>query len=74
MVKEIKSTDSTVDTDGATALTARPLKARELLRLPREQRDAILEAAAALAAAEYRTDPELTMVTKSLEGEEFAEC
>jgi hypothetical protein len=34
--------------------------ATELQRLPTEQRDAILEAAAALAEEEYRTEPELT--------------
>jgi hypothetical protein len=34
--------------------------AAELRKLPREQPDAILEAAAALAEAEYRNDPELT--------------
>jgi hypothetical protein len=34
--------------------------AAELRRLPPEQRDAILEAAAALAEQEYRGNPELT--------------
>ena len=34
--------------------------AAELRKLPREDRDAILAAAAALAEAEYRTDAELT--------------
>jgi acyl-CoA reductase-like NAD-dependent aldehyde dehydrogenase len=34
--------------------------AAELRRLPPEQRDAILEAAAALAEQEYRSNPELT--------------
>jgi hypothetical protein len=34
--------------------------ASELRKLPPEQRDAILEAAAALAEEEYRTRPELT--------------
>jgi acyl-CoA reductase-like NAD-dependent aldehyde dehydrogenase len=34
--------------------------AAELRRLPAEERDAILEAAAARAEAEYRNNPELT--------------
>jgi hypothetical protein len=34
--------------------------ATELRRLPAEQRDAILEAQATLAEAEYRDNPELT--------------
>jgi len=34
--------------------------AAELRKLPPEQRDAIMEAAAALAEEEYRTNPELT--------------
>jgi acyl-CoA reductase-like NAD-dependent aldehyde dehydrogenase len=34
--------------------------AAEVRRLPPDQRDAILEAAAALAEEEYRTNPELT--------------
>jgi hypothetical protein len=34
--------------------------AAELRKLPPEQRDAILEAAAALAEEEYRNNPELT--------------
>ncbi len=35
-------------------------KATELRQLPRAERDAVLEAPAALAAEEYRTVPELT--------------
>ncbi len=35
-------------------------KASELRKLPREQRDAILEAAAIQAEDDYRNDPELT--------------
>jgi acyl-CoA reductase-like NAD-dependent aldehyde dehydrogenase len=34
--------------------------AAELRKLPPDQRDAILQAAAALAEEEYRTNPELT--------------
>jgi acyl-CoA reductase-like NAD-dependent aldehyde dehydrogenase len=34
--------------------------ATELRKLPPEQREAIMEAAAALAEEEYRTNPELT--------------
>jgi len=34
--------------------------AAELCKLPRDQRDAILEAAAILAEQDYRTDRELT--------------
>lgn len=40
--------------------TARRWKASELRRLPPAQRDAILEAAAAEAEAEYRSDAGLT--------------
>jgi hypothetical protein len=36
--------------------------AAELRRLPANQRDAILEAAATLAEKEYRTNPDLTAV------------
>ena len=36
------------------------LKASELRKLPPDERDAILQAAAALAEADYRDDPELT--------------
>ena len=36
------------------------LSAREIRKLPPEQREAILQAAAALAEAEYRTNRELT--------------
>jgi hypothetical protein len=45
------------------ATPAEPKKhwtARELLRLPREERDVILAEQAALAEEEYRTNPELT--------------
>jgi hypothetical protein len=34
--------------------------AAELRKLPPEQRDAVMEAAAALAEQDYRTNPELT--------------
>jgi predicted DNA-binding antitoxin AbrB/MazE fold protein len=36
------------------------LSARNLLKLPAEQRDRILEGAAARAEEDYRTDPDLT--------------
>jgi hypothetical protein len=42
------------------ALAKKHWTAAELRRLPPDERDAILEAAAALAEAEYRTNPELT--------------
>lgn len=45
---------------GNTALLNRRWTAAELHRLPSEQRDAILEAAASLAEDEYRKHPELT--------------
>jgi hypothetical protein len=40
--------------------TGRKWTASELRKLPPHERDAILEAAALLAEAEYRTNPELT--------------
>ena len=40
--------------------TGKRWTAAELRRLPEEQRNAILEDAAALAEEEYRTNPELT--------------
>lgn len=40
--------------------TARRWTAAELRRLPKEQRDAVLEAAAALAESEYRSNRDLT--------------
>jgi hypothetical protein len=39
--------------------------AAELRKLPKDQRDAILEAAAALAEEEYRINPELTATADS---------
>jgi hypothetical protein len=41
--------------------TAKHWKASELRKLPPEQRDAILEAAAARAEEDYRNDRELTV-------------
>ena len=49
----------TVDTSSPAANGA-CLSAAELLKLPREQRNAILAASAALAEELYRTDKELT--------------
>ncbi len=43
--------------------------AAELRRLPAEQRDAILAAAAAVAAEEYRNDPALTAFEAFGEGD-----
>jgi hypothetical protein len=43
-----------------TASTVKRWTAAELRRLPPAERDAILEAAAALAEEEYRNNPELT--------------
>ena len=43
-----------------TDTTNKRWKASELRKLPPEERDAILEAAAALAEADYRDNPELT--------------
>lgn len=40
--------------------SAKRWTAAELRRLPREQQEAILEAAAAVAEQDYRNDPELT--------------
>ncbi len=44
--------------------------ARELMRMPREERNRILEVAAAEAEVEYRTNPELTAF-EALSGEDF---
>jgi len=46
-----------------------PLKADELRRLPADERDAILAAAAALAADEYRNDAALTAFEAFGEGD-----
>ena len=43
-----------------SSLLGKNWTAAELRKLPAEQRDAILEAAAALAEAIYRNDPQLT--------------
>jgi hypothetical protein len=43
-----------------TATTPKHWTASELRKLPADQRDAILQAAAAEAEHEYRNDPELT--------------
>ncbi len=43
-----------------TAETRKRWTAAELRKLPAAERDAIMAAAAALAEAEYRTNPELT--------------
>jgi hypothetical protein len=43
-----------------TAPTGRRWTATELRKLPPAERDAIMEAAAALAEEEYRNNPELT--------------
>jgi hypothetical protein len=43
-----------------TAATGRRWTAAELRKLPPAERDAIMEAAAALAEEEYRNNPELT--------------
>jgi acyl-CoA reductase-like NAD-dependent aldehyde dehydrogenase len=40
--------------------TGKPWTAGELRKLPPAERDAIMEAAAALAEEEYRNNPELT--------------
>jgi hypothetical protein len=45
--------------------------AAELRRLPAEQRDAILAAAAATAAEEYRNDPALTAFEAFGEGDMY---
>ena len=43
-----------------TATTKKTWTATELRKLPAAERDAIMEAAAALAEEEYRNNPELT--------------
>jgi hypothetical protein len=48
---------------------SRQWTAAELRRLPAEQRDAILAAAAARAAEEYRNDPALTAFEAFGEGD-----
>ena len=42
------------------ATTSKKWTIAELVKLPPQERDAILEAAAALAETEYRNNPELT--------------
>jgi acyl-CoA reductase-like NAD-dependent aldehyde dehydrogenase len=44
----------------AVSSSAKTWTAAELRKLPPDQRDAILQAAAALAEEEYRNNPELT--------------
>jgi hypothetical protein len=48
-----------MNVENATPL-GRQWTATELRQLPPKQRDAVMEAAAALAEEEYRTNPELT--------------
>jgi len=43
--------------------------AADLRRLPRDQRDAVLAAAAALAEADYKTDPQLTAFDRVRRGD-----
>jgi hypothetical protein len=45
---------------GSPATTTKNWTASELRKLPPQERDAIMEAAAGLAAREYTNDPELT--------------
>jgi hypothetical protein len=54
-----KNGDNTMNADSAP-LVGKKWTATELRKLPAEQRDAILEAAAALAEEIYRNNPELT--------------
>lgn len=53
------ATESTLTNEAAT-LSQHRWTAAELRKLPAAERDAILRAAAALAEADYRHDPELT--------------
>lgn len=46
--------------DATTPTTGKRYSAAELRKLPPAQRDAILEAAAAMAERDYRNDSELT--------------
>jgi hypothetical protein len=47
-------------TGNRKSVVATSLTAAELRRLPREKRNAVLEAAAQLAEHDYKLDPELT--------------
>ncbi|MEX2142191.1 MAG: hypothetical protein WD894_23185 [Pirellulales bacterium] len=47
-------------TSDADPMADKPLTAAELRKLPRERRDALLEAAAQLAQSDYENNPELT--------------
>lgn len=49
------------------------LTAAELLKLPVEERHRLLAAAAAEAAEEYRTNPELMEFSAALDGEDWEE-
>lgn len=51
----------------------RPLSAIELMKLPLEERHRLLAAAAAEAAEEYRTNPELMEFSAALDGEDWEE-
>jgi hypothetical protein len=52
--------ESSMANAGLTGSSSRRWTATELRKLPPDQRDAVLEAAAALAEDDYRNDPQLT--------------
>jgi hypothetical protein len=54
--------------------TGKRWKASELRKLPAEQRDAILEAAAIQAEEDYRNDPELTAIMNSHYSVPYENC
>lgn len=51
----------------------KPMSIREFAALPAEQRGVILEQAAAAMADDYLNNPELTIFTDSLAGDDFVE-
>lgn len=58
---------------GGRPRKAVPISARELMALPRPQRNAILRSQAEIAAVEYRNNPELLDITHDLAGDDIIE-
>jgi hypothetical protein len=61
----IRIDDEEIMSPEGQPLPETPWTAAELWKLPKERRDAVLEAAAVLAEEQYRNDPELTHLEAS---------